>query len=184
VIDNIKSYNKNLTLGEDLRLSYNYGEKLDLGLTASTNYTSVKYAAQNKAALARGNDDQSYFTHVFSGDITYTFPKGFILSSDIDYTINPDQGADIDRTYALWNASLGKQLFKSKRGEIKLSAYDLLKQNQSFTRTLSDNYIEDVRNTVLQRFLMLTFTYNLNRMGGKSMMPKMMERATRNIRIN
>jgi hypothetical protein len=184
VIDDLKTFNKNLTLGEDLRLSYNYKEKLDLGISASTNYTSVKYPKLNKPALFRGNVDQSYFTHVFSGDVTYTFPKGFILSTDFDYTINPDQGEDIDRTFALWTASFAKQLFKSKRGELKLSAYDLLNQNQSFSRNTSDNYIEDVRNIAVQRFFMLTFTYNLNRMGGKSMMPRMMERATRNIRIN
>ncbi len=184
VIDNLKTYNKNLSLGEDLRLSYNYKDKLDVGASASTNYTSVKYPGLAKPATMGGSGDQSYFTHIFSADITYTFPKGFILSSDIDYTINPEQGEGVDRTFAMLNASLAKQVFKNKRGEFKLSAYDLLNQNQSFTRNTSDNYIEDVRNTVLQRFFLLSFTYNLNRMGGKSMMPRMLERATKNIRLN
>jgi hypothetical protein len=78
---------------------------------------------------------------------------------------------------------MAKQLFKSKRGEIKLSVFDILNENQSFNRYVGENYIEDVQNTVLQRFFMLTFTYNLNRMGGKSMMPKMMERGMRTLRI-
>ncbi len=184
VIDAIKSYNKNLTLGEDLRLSYNYKEKLDLGIAASTNYTSVKYPKLDKPVQMNGRADQSFFTHIFSGDVTYTFPKGFILSTDFDYTINPDQGKNIDRTFALWNASFAKQIFKNKRGEIKVSAYDLLNQNQGFSRNVSDNYIEDVQSIVLKRFFLLSFTYNLNRMGGRNMMPRMMERATRNIRIN
>ncbi|HEY0058256.1 MAG TPA: outer membrane beta-barrel family protein [Flavisolibacter sp.] len=184
VIDNLKTYNKNLSLGEDLRLSYNYKDKLDVGASASTNYTSVKYPGLNKPVTFSGGGDQSYFTHIFSADVTYTFPKGFILSSDVDYTINPEQGEDVDRTFAMLNASLAKQVFKNKRGEFKLSAFDLLNQNQSFTRNTSDNYIEDVRNTVLQRFFLLSFTYNLNRMGGKSMMPRMLERATKNIRLN
>jgi hypothetical protein len=59
-----------------------------------------------------------------------------------------------------------------------------MNQNVSLTRNVGENYIEDVENTVLQRFFMLTFTYNLNRMGGKNMqLPKMMERGMRNIRI-
>jgi hypothetical protein len=183
VIDGIKNLNRNLTLGEDLRLSYNYKEQLDFGLNASTNYTSVDYANLNIPAVRQNNQDQSYFSHVISADVTYTFPKGFILSTDLDYTINPEQGENIDRTFSMWNASFAKQLFKSKRGELKLSAFDLLNQNQSFSRNISDNYIEDVRNTVLQRFFTLSFTYNLNRMGGKSMIPRIMERATRNIRL-
>ncbi len=184
VIDGLKNLNKNIMLGEDLRLSYNYKEQLDLGLNASTNYTSVKYSNLDIPGILRKNQDQSYFNHIISADITYTFPKGLILSTDLDYTINPKQEETIDRTFSMWNASIAQQLFKSKRGEIKFSAFDLLNQNQSFSRNISDNYIEDVRNTVLQRFFTISFTYNLNRMGGKSMMPRMMERATRNIRIN
>ncbi len=179
VIDDLKNYNNNLTLGEDLRLSYNWGEKLDLGISGSTNYTSVKYSKLGQVIAFRGNTDQSYFTHVFSGDVTYTFPKGFIVATDIDYTINPDQGANIDRTFAMWNASMAKQVFKNKRGEVKLAAYDLLNQNQSFVRNSSDNYIEDVRSLALQRFFTLSFVYNLNRLGGRSVMPGRLERGTR-----
>lgn len=182
-IDGMKNFTKNLTLGEDLRLSYNYKDKLDLGLNTSINYTSVKYSDQVKSQN-RGFEDQSYFTQVYSADFTYTFSNGFIISTDMDYTINPSQGADIDRDFAMWNASIAKQLFKNKRGEIKLSAFDLLNQNTSFNRNFGDNYYEDVYSNTLNRFYMLSFTYNLNRMGGKSMLPRFLERGTRNIRIS
>jgi len=179
VWDGIKNYTKNLTVGEDLRLSYNYKDKLDLCLSTSINYTSANYTIKTN----QNQGKTSYFTQVYSGDISYTFPKGFIASTDFDYTINPNQGEGIDPSFAMWNASMAKQLFKSKRGEIKLSVFDILNENQSFNRYVGENYIEDVQNTVLQRFFMLTFTYNLNRMGGKSMMPRMMERGMRNLRI-
>ncbi len=179
VWDGIKNYTKNLTLGEDLRLSYNYKDKFDLGLSTSINYTSAKYTIKTN----QNQGKTSYFTQVYSGDVSYTFPKGFILSTDFDYTINPNQGDGIDPSFAMWNASMAKQMFKSKRGEIKLSVFDILNENQNFNRYVGENYIEDVQNTVLQRFFMLTFTYNLNRMGGKSMMPRMMERGMRNLRI-
>ena len=39
----------------------------------------------------------------------------------------------------------------------------MLNQNKSITRTISDNSILDSRSNVLQRYVMLTFTYNLSK---------------------
>lgn len=175
-VNSEKNFIKNLTLGEDLRLSYNYKEKLDLGVTAGITYNAAHYSVQQ----ARNED---YYTHIYSADATYTLPKNFILSTDVDYTANTGRADGFNQHFTMWNASFAKQVFKNKRGEIKASVYDILKQNQSITRNTRDNYIEDVQNNVLQRFFSLSFTYNLNRMGGRNMMPRMMERATRGIRI-
>ena len=65
----------------------------------------------------------------------------------------------------LWNMSLGKKVFRNQRGEFNLSVYDLLKQNTSIWRNISDAYVEDVQTNVLQRYLMLTFTYNIRYFG-------------------
>jgi hypothetical protein len=177
MINNVESFTKNFTLGEDLRLSYNWKEKLDLGIGISTNYTSVRYT---NLAFARNN--QTFFTHVFSGDITYTFPKGFSLSTDFDYTMNTGRTDGFNQNVALWNASVAKDVFKNRKGEIRFSVYDILNRNASVNRTAFQNFIEDTRNLALRRFYMLTFTYRLNQMGGRSM-PRMVERATRGMRV-
>ncbi|MGH2649394.1 MAG: hypothetical protein ACRDE8_17570, partial [Ginsengibacter sp.] len=43
--------------------------------------------------------------------------------------------------------------------------FDLLKQNKSITRNVTDSYIQDVKNQVLQQYFMLTFTYKLKTFG-------------------
>jgi hypothetical protein len=162
MIDGLKNYIKNLTLGEDLRVNYNFKEKLDLGVTASVNYTSAQYTIQPQ----RNN---AFFTHIYSADLTYTMPKGFIVSTDIDYTAYTGRSDGFNQQFTMWNASLGKQLFKNRKGELKLSVFDILNQNVSLTRNTSDNYVEDIQTNVVQRFVMLSLTYNINRMGGKNM---------------
>lgn len=57
--------------------------------------------------------------------------------------------------------AVGKKLFKNRTGDIRLSVFDLLKQNNSIRRSFTETYTEDSQTNVLQRYLMLTFTYQL-----------------------
>ncbi len=72
-----------------------------------------------------------------------------------------------DQNTFLWNLSLGEKLFDNQRGELSLSVYDVLNENQSINRTITDTYIEDLTTKVLNRYYMLTFTYTLRQFRGE-----------------
>ena len=74
-------------------------------------------------------------------------------------------GGNFNQTFTLWNAAIGKKCFKGKTGELKVSVFDILKQNQSIGRNITNTYLEDTRSMVLSQYFMMTFSYNLKNFG-------------------
>lgn len=106
-------------------------------------YNTVSYSNPQQ-------EDIDYYTQTYSGDVSYTFAKTFIVSTNFNYLINTGLGEGFNQSIPLWNASFSKQLFKKKNGELKFSVNDILNQNQSIVRSTSDNYFQDTRSIVLK----------------------------------
>ncbi len=161
------NYNYNTALGETIGWTMNWKEKLDLNLSATSTYNVVTNSIQSQ-------NNANYFTQSISLEPTYTFKGGWVLGSDFDYTFNSGRSSGYNTSIPLWNASISKLVFKKQNGEIKFAIYDLLNQNISITRTVTNNTIQDVQTNVLQRYFSLTFTYNLRKFASKQQqMPPM-----------
>jgi hypothetical protein len=149
---------KTLTFGPEVSLSASVKEKLDLSFEASFNINNSKYSL-NAA------NNVNYLQQRYGVDADWQLPKRFFFSTDFGYTINSQRADGFNGKIPIWNASISKQFMKYSRGEIKLSAFDLLNENTGINRTSNQNYIEDSRVNTLQRFFMLTFTYSLTKSG-------------------
>jgi hypothetical protein len=155
-INGVENMISTLNVGPDVRIEINVTEKLDLSLAAGVNYYKTQYGLQQSL-------NTEYLNQVFSTEINWQLPHGFYFNTEFTYTINSQRASGFNTKVPLWNAFISKQFLHFNRGEIKLSAFDLLKQNIGISRSTSQNYIEDKRIKNLQRFFLLSFTYNLTK---------------------
>ncbi len=157
-INTIENTINSFSAGPQIRLSASYKEKLNLSFETSLNINKTKYSLQSLY-------NTNYLQQRYGTDLDWEMPKRFFFSTDFSYTINTQRSAGFNSKIPIWNASISKQFMKYSRGEIKLSAYDLLDKNIGINRTSNQNYIEDSRVNTLQRFFMLSFTYSLTKSG-------------------
>ncbi|HSI89938.1 MAG TPA: outer membrane beta-barrel protein, partial [Adhaeribacter sp.] len=140
-------------------LSSNISENLDFTISTNPSYNLVENSLQTRS-------NNNYFNQNSALRLNWIIWNGLFVQSDITHQYYNGLSAGIDQNYLLWNAGIGKKLFKKNQGEIKLLAFDLLSQNNSIQRNVTETYIEDTQTNVLQRYFMLMFTYNIRAFGG------------------
>lgn len=150
----------NTRISPNLRLNWDYGDYLTISPSYSLNFTKSKYENYQ----INGQDN---VTHNLGIRTITTWPKNLSWTNDFSYNYNSRMAAGFTRDFFLWNTSLTYRFFNDKL-EAGVKVYDILSQNNSFTRTITDQYIQDQQNNILTRFVMFSLTFNLNQFGGKS----------------
>ena len=151
----------NWSVSPMLNFSYSYKELLDVTMMYRPSFNAVKYA------VTPPNSQNSYYTHRANVGATLYWPYNFSLENDVNYTYNSRTSPGFRKGVVLWNMGLAYDFFKDKSAQLKVSAYDLLKQNTSVRRMQSDYYIDDYQTNIVEQYFMVTFSYNISKFGGK-----------------
>ncbi|MBC3784087.1 outer membrane beta-barrel family protein [Spirosoma utsteinense] len=153
----------NWLVGQGVGINSNFTEKLDLNLSGNINYQSARYSLQPQQNTA-------FLNQTVTLDAFYQLPGKFTFSTNVYYNHYGGSAGSFNQSFTLWNAILSKQLFKQKQGEIRFQAFDLLNQNRSIVRNVTDTYTEEVQSRVLNRYFMVSFVYNLRNFVGSAPM--------------
>ena len=160
-INTVRNNIYNISIDPGIEISKSFKDKFDLTLSGGFTYNKAKYSLQSSL-------NNNYLTQDYGIDVGWQLPRNFYLSTDFRYTISSQRSEGFNANVPLWNAAFSKLFLKYNRGEIKVSVYDLLNENQAIVRNTNSNYIEDQNNRVLKRFFLLSFTYSLNKMSANA----------------
>ncbi|MEM7657659.1 MAG: TonB-dependent receptor [Bacteroidota bacterium] len=135
-------------------------DKVDIVVGAEIDLSQTRFSEASDL-------DQQFVNQRYYLDVRWNVTKKWVLRTSFDYFRYAGQSFEEEQVIPLWKASISRYLLKFNRGELKLSAFDLLDQNQGFNRVSQYNYLEEERILSLSRYFLLSFTYNLSKMGGK-----------------
>ncbi|WP_460583086.1 outer membrane beta-barrel protein [Hymenobacter arcticus] len=154
IVNNALNYARTPAITGGLVLSSNVSPNLDFTLSSNSTQSYVRNTLSKQL-------NNSYFSQLTRLKFSWIVGPGISFQTDVAHQLYRGLSAAYNQNYVLWNASIGKKIFPGQRGEIKLYAFDILKQNRAIQRNVNVAYYEDVQTTVLQQYLMLMFTYNI-----------------------
>lgn len=135
-------------------LSSNISDRIDFNVWTRASYNTV----QNSL---RPTLDNNYFNQMTRINYNWILWQNLVYRLDIDHQFNTGLSEGFDNSIFLVNMAIGKKLLENERAELSVSVYDLFAQNNNVRRNITETYIEDSQSNVLQRYFMLSFTYNI-----------------------
>ncbi len=160
MFNNILSRTNSYVVAPSTRLTFNWHDVVEFNPTAAVTFRQNTYTSPQFTAT-------DYTTQYFSGEFIVRLPKKLVWETSLTYRYISNLAPGIPKTNVYWNAALTFLMFKEDKGQLKLAVNDILNSNNNASRFVSGNLITDSRSNVLQRYFMLTYSYNIRSMGGQ-----------------
>ncbi len=150
-------------------MGYDFSTVLGSNISENVDFTLAWNGTYNEAtnSLNTSNVKNRYFNHTAQADMKFTLPWSFTFTASAAYTQYLGFTNKYDDAYMLCNAYIGKKIFKNKRGEVLVGVNDIFNQNKAFARSTGSGWTQNATNSVIGRYYMVQFTYNLRRFGKK-----------------
>lgn len=160
LLQNQSNYTRSTILAQTIKWTTNLKNNFDMNLSSTYSYNPVR-------STLSPNQNTNFTTLTLAADFTVYSNNGWIVASDFDLTKYGNRPEGYNNSVFLITPSIAKQFLKNKAGEIRLSCFDVLKQNTAISSQATANQIVTTRTNNLIRYFMLTFTYNLRNLSGQ-----------------
>jgi hypothetical protein len=156
--DSTYNISRSYSMSETFKWTTNLDSLFDINFFTTPSYTINKYTASSAT-------NPNYFSQNIGVEATWYTRSGWVWSNSFNYTYYKGL---YSTSVPIWNSSFSKLIFKKKQGEIKLAVSDLLNKNKGISQTANAFSIQQTTTTVLRRYVLLTFTYNIRNFAGRN----------------
>ena len=148
---------RNIGYQTDLDAGFNLNSTISPEVDFTLAYTAGYRFVRNSI---REDLDDDFYTGRASARFTVLPWAWLILESDLNLLHYEGLSSDFNRNIAFWNASVGYRFLSNRAAQLRLTVTDILGQNSSINRLVTDIYIQDTQSQVLTRYVILSLTYN------------------------
>ncbi len=153
------NHSRNMATRGGVSLSSNISERIDFRIGYDISYNNVR-----NTYSAMSNSD--YLRHILNANCKFVLPLSFTIAANFNLdSYNSVKGEDLNRSYFIANASIGKKIFRSKQWEVNLFCNDIFNQNTSFRRTWQSEYMQNRTNLTIGRYFGVKLTWNIRKFG-------------------
>jgi len=136
--------------------SSNINENIDFTLSSNSSYGYIYNTLQTSA-------NSTYFSQTSKFKMNLSLWRGLVLQGEYSNILYTGLTTAYNQAVSLLNTAVGYKFLENKQAEIKLMVYDFLNQNTNIARINTESYIQDSETNALNRYYMLTFTYNFRK---------------------
>ncbi len=134
-------------------LASNISTNLDFTLTYFGTYNMTR----NTLATTNTGD---YFSHSAGMRLSATLKHGIVFREELSNNLQTGVPGQYGQNVVLWNTTVAKKFLKDDKGELRVTGTDVLGQDRSVSRSLTESYVQDTRNRTLGRFVQVVATYS------------------------
>lgn len=157
--DFVENVTKNFNASLNARLTYRI-DNFEFAVSGGANYRNAWYSVKSI-------DKVSTWSNRLSSSVNWTFLDGFNITSDITRRFYYGYSAGYGDAQTVWNGEVSKSFLRNAF-TFKVRVYDILNNSKNTYRTTTENYVQDVTNNTLGRYVMFSLTYRFGSFGGRS----------------
>jgi hypothetical protein len=152
-INGLSNMSRTLSTSGGFTLSSNISERYDFTLQYNGSYHLVFNRLQP-------NLNNHYYSHTLMFSSQIQPYKGIIFGNSVGHTLYYGLSDNLETQFLLWNMALGYKFLKNSNLDVRITLFDLLGQNNSLGREVTETFIEDSETNALRRYLMVSLTWN------------------------
>lgn len=158
LVNNVENISTTLSYTTGIVIASNISQYVDFTVNYTASFSNAEFSLTP-------NNNQRYITQNGGIRLNLLNKKGWLFNNEINNQNYSGLTDGFNQNFWLWNMAVAKKFLKNDKAELRLSVFDLLNQNQSITRNVTESYIEDQLTQVVKQYFMLTFTLNLKNFG-------------------